>query len=165
MMEYKVSLDTLAKIITIGAFILFIAIGQRSVRAILVAEGNTTTILIHSGVLLFLVAIILGCWLYAPQSYTIDSTTFTINRPINNVKIKLADITQIRTVADSEITGLIRTFGNGGLFGYYGKYYNSIIGHMTLYTTQRKNMVLILTKQGKKIIITPDDIGIIERLK
>jgi RAB protein geranylgeranyltransferase component A len=43
-MEYKASLDTLAKGTTIGVFILFIAIAQQSVRALLVDKGDTAGI-------------------------------------------------------------------------------------------------------------------------
>jgi hypothetical protein len=164
-MEYKASLDTLAKGITIGIFILLIAIGQKSVRALLVAQGDTTTILIHTGTLLLFVAILLGSWLYAPQSYAVDSNELTINRPIGKVSIKLADITQVRSLADNEMKGTIRTFGVGGLFGYFGKFHTPNIGHTTFYATQRQNRILITTKQDKKIVLTPDDISIIEKIK
>ena len=164
-MEYKASLDTLAKVITVGVFILFAVLGYRSVKALTVSQGDTTTILIHSGILLFFITTIVGCYLFAPQSYTLDNTDFTIVRPASNKKIKLSEIAEIRIVADTEMTGAIRTFGVGGLFGYYGKYYTSKIGSMTFYATQRKNKIFILTKQGQKIIITPDDISIIEQLK
>lgn len=164
-MEYKASLDTLAKGMTIGVFILLIAIGQQSVRALLVAKGDTTTILMHSGILLFFVAILLGSWLYAPQSYTLDNSELTINRPIGKVKFKLSDITQVRTLADNETKGTIRTFGVGGLFGYFGKFHTPGIGHSTFYATQRKNKILIITNSDKKIIITPDDISLADKLK
>lgn len=164
-MEYKASLDTLAKGITIGVFILLIAIGQQSVRALLVANGNTITILIHSGILLLFIAILLGCWLYAPQSYSLDSNALTINRPIGKVSIKLSDIKQVRILADNETKGTIRTFGVGGLFGYFGEFYTPGLGHSTFYATQRKNIILIVTNSDKKIIITPDDISLADKLK
>lgn len=164
-MEYKASLDTLAKGITIGIFILLIAIGQKSVRALLVAQGDTTTILIHSGTLLLFVAILLGSWLYAPQSYTVDSNDLTINRPIGKVSFKLSDIKQVRTLADNETKGTIRTFGVGGLFGYFGKFHTPGIGHSTFYATQRKNKILIISSNDKKIVITPDDNSLVEKLK
>jgi hypothetical protein len=164
-MEYKASLDTLAKGITIGIFILLIVIGQKSVRALLVAQGDTTTILIHAGTLLLFVAILLGCWLYAPKSYTLDSNELTINRPIGKVNIKLGDIKQVRTLADNEAKGTIRTFGVGGLFGYFGKFHTPGIGHSTFYATQRKNKILIVTSNDKKIVITPDDNSLAEKLK
>ena len=164
-MEYKASLDTLAKRITIGIFILLIVIGQKSVRTLLVAQGDTTTILIHTGTLLLFIVILLGSWLYAPQSYTVDSNDLTIRRPIGKVSIKLSDIKQVWTLADNETKGTIRTFGVGGLFGYFGKFHTPGIGHMTFYASQRKNKILIVTNSDKKIVITPDDISLVDKLK
>ena len=164
-MEYKASLDTLSKVITLGVAVLFIVIGQKSVRAIMLAQGDSITLWVHTGILLLFIIIGLGPWLFAPKSYTVNGTELIINRPISKVIIKRSDIAEVRIITDAEMSGLIRTFGNGGLFGYYGKFYNSKMGHMMLYATQRKNWVLIQTNEGKKIIITPDDTGIIEKLK
>lgn len=164
-MEFKASLDPLAKIITIGAIILFIFIGQKSVKQIIIAQGDNIIILIHSGILMMLVLIIIGCWLFAPKSYSIYGGDLVINRPVGNVNIKISEIIEARVLNSNEISGLIRTFGNGGLFGYYGKFYNTKLKHLTLYTTQRKNRILIETSQGKKIVISPDDLSIVEKLK
>lgn len=163
-MDFKASLDTLAKVMTFGVFILFVVIGQQSVRAILAAAGDRTTILIHGGILFLFVAILLGSWLFAPRSYTVDGTELTINRPIGGVRINRSAIKEVRLLDKGELKGAIRTFGNGGLFGYYGKYYKSGIGHMTWYTTQSKNRILIVTNEGQKIVISPDDTSIIEKL-
>lgn len=164
-MEYKASLDTLAKIITGVTIIIFVLIGYISVKAIWVSEGNISTLLIHIIIILFFSSIILFSYLYAPKSYSVDDAQLIINRPISKVTITLSDIEEVREISNAEMTGAIRTFGVGGLFGYYGKYYAPKIGHLKLYATQRRNMVLILTKQGQKILISPDDIRIIEKLK
>lgn len=81
------------------------------------------------------------------------------------MNLKFDDIEQVRAVEEGEMNGLIRTFGVGGLFGYFGKYYANRIGNMTLYATQRKNRILIITKQHKKIVITPDDLSMLEKLE
>ena len=70
-----------------------------------------------------------------------------------------------RTVEKDEIVTLIRTFGNGGLFGYYGKFYSSKLGNITLYATQSRNRVLIKTIHGTQIMITPDDLSLVEALQ
>ena len=88
-----------------------------------------------------------------------------IHRAIKNRVIKISEIIEIKTVDSNDLSGTIRTFGNGGLFGYYGKYYNSKFGNMIWYVTQRRNRILIETNQGKKIIISPDDIGMVEKVK
>lgn len=165
MMEYKASFDTLSKVISVGVIILFVFIGMRSVKALLVAQGDTTTILIHSGILLFLFATLFISYLYSTQHYLITDNEFIIKRPIGERKILIADIAEIRLVEQSDMTGTIRTFGNGGIFGYYGKYHNKTFGSMTLYTTQQANRVFIRTKSGDKIIISPDDLSLVDNLK
>lgn len=164
-MEYKASIDTPVKGITIGVFFLLIVIGQKSVAALIVAQGDIRIILMHSGILLLFVVLFLGSWLYAPQSYTVADNELSINRPIGKVRIMLSDMVQARLLADHETRGTIRTFGVGGLFGYFGKFHIPDIGHTTFYATQRKNKILIITNTDKKIVITPDDSSILETLK
>ena len=164
-MVYKASLDTLAKKITIGVFILLIAIGLQSVSELLKAKGDITSILIESGILMFFVIILLGSWLYAPQSYSLNNNELTINRPIGNVKINKDEIKLVRILEVKETRGTIRTFGVGGLFGYFGKFHIPGIGNSTFYATQRKNQILIETKTGKKIIITPNDISLLAKFE
>ncbi len=166
-MKYTASLDTLGKIITSGTIILLLILGYKSANNLTssMTQGDTVAVLMNSGILLLFIATIVGCYLYAPKSYLLDSDSLTIVRPANNKKILLSDITEVRAIEDSEMTLTIRTFGVGGLFGYFGKYRNSKIGSMTFYATQRKNRILIQTKQGEKIIITPDDTSIIDALK
>jgi len=164
-MEYKASLDTVAKIITAGTIVLFLFLGYRSVKVLMLSQGNATAMLIHGGVLLLFIALLLGCYLFAPHYYRVENNNLIIVRPANNKIIKLSDIEVIRPVENSEMLGAIRTFGNGGLFGYFGKYYYPKIGNVNLYATQRKNRIFIETKQGLKFIITPDDLSIIDNIK
>ena len=84
---------------------------------------------------------------------------------MSNKKIKLTDIAEIRIIPEGELIPGIRTFGSGGLFGYFGQFNYKGIGNVTLFATQKRNRVFIKTKQGRKIIITPDDLGITEQLK
>jgi hypothetical protein len=162
--EYKASLDSLCKVITTGVIVLFIAIGQKNVRAILITHNLNAT-LIHAGILFLFVATIVGSYLFSIKSYTVTRNEFIVHRPIKDRVIKISDIIEIRTVDSSEFSGTIRTFGVSGLFGYYGKYYNSKIGNMTWYVTHKENKILIRTQQGDKIIISPDDISLVEEVQ
>ncbi len=51
----------------------------------------------------------------------------------------------------------VRLFGVGGLFGYYGKYANHVLGRTTWYATRRDTPVLLETMDDKKYILTPND--------
>jgi amino acid transporter len=164
-MEYKASLDTVAKIVTAVTVILFFVIGYRSIKVLMLLQSNKTSMLIYGGLLLLFVVIIIGCFLFSPQYYKVDNNYLTIVRPVKNKTLKLNDIDNIRPLEKDEMNGAIRTFGVGGLFGYFGKYYYPKIGNMTFYATQKRNRILIETRQGQNFIITPDDQSIIENIK
>ena len=159
-------MDTLSKFLTLGVVALLVAIGRGSIKTLLrFSDIDKTTILIHSGILLSFIAIILGSYLFSPRKYELQNGQLIIKRLIGAKVINLTDIIEIRKINRGEMTGTIRTFGVGGLFGYYGKFHNSTFGHMTYYVTQRKNMILLKTKDEKKIIISPDDVNMINKLQ
>ncbi|MBS4044542.1 MAG: hypothetical protein KGZ59_12085 [Chitinophagaceae bacterium] len=76
---------------------------------------------------------------------------------MNDIKLLKSEIISVGQLEKEKLKGTIRTFGVGGLFGYFGKFYNNKIGVMTLYATRRSNYVLIKTSANKKIILTPDN--------
>ena len=164
-MKYKATLDSLSKTITSGVFILFIFIGQKNLNGIIKADGDSVSVVIHGDILLLLPVILIFSYLFSSRSYTLTNNELIINRPIGNRVINIADISEIKIPDASDFSGTIRTFGNGGIFGYYGKYYNSKLGNMTWYVTQKLNRILILTKQGDKIIISPDDFGLVDKVQ
>lgn len=164
-MKYKASLDVMAKVITTVICILFAVVIYRSIQAMIDSQGDLSAILINSLISVFLLVVIIICYIYSPASYTVDRSGLSINRPVGNVHVDIKDIVKFRTLTDNDMVGMIRTFGVGGLFGYFGKFYNASIGPVTLYATQRKNRILIHTRQGKSLIITPDDLTLVDRLR
>ena len=56
-----------------------------------------------------------------------------------------------------DIRNCVRTFGVGGLFGYYGCFANFTFGSMTWYATRKDKAVLITTNTNKKVLVTPND--------
>ena len=151
-MIYKTSLDKLAKAVTIGVTILFavIIVGQFSIIKI-----TGRTIPIYTTVALLLIYFI--AFAFSPIHYQLSADKLIIHRFFKDVII---DRTQIKTVEllDKEKIGwAIRTFGVGGLFGYYGKIANAKLGSMTWYATRKDRTVLVSTMNNKKIILTPDE--------
>jgi len=163
-MLFKASLDSLAKGMSIAILILFLGIGASIVYNL--DSTNPTEIPLWAALLIesIFLAIYLFCYLYAPQAYLVESDKIKIIRPIGKVDIRFNNISSIRLVDKSEIRTLIRTFGVGGLFGYYGYYYSSSLGKLILYTTQRKNLLVIEQKVGRKILLSPDDTSLVETL-
>jgi len=163
-MDYKASKDMTVQIITICVVVLFAFLGYKSVMGLIHANGNITPILIHSSSLVLFAGTFFLCFLLAPQKYSVDDDYLIIHRPLSDIRISLDSIIEIRKVDKSELKGMIRTFGVGGLFGNYGKFYTNDLGNITMYGTQNKNYILIRT-EGEKILITPDDLGIVEHIK
>jgi len=67
MIDFKASLDTLAKVITAIVFIILIVVACQSINALVVARGDTTTILIHTGGMVLMFFVFFGSWFYAPK--------------------------------------------------------------------------------------------------
>ncbi|WP_291403973.1 PH domain-containing protein [Daejeonella sp.] len=141
-MKYKASLDKTAIIITILVSLLF--------GALIIFN-----FILPLAILLLIVYLI--CWHLKPLSYEIKAEEIIIRRLIKSVHINRADIENLTLIDKDKLSGTIRTFGVGGLFGWYGKFSNNELGDMSWYLTRRDKPILIISKTGKKILISPDD--------
>lgn len=151
-MKFKSSLDYLAKIVTIVVTILFAAIIVVQI-SILVDNYSLTPILIIAALLITY----FGTYAYRPVSYILTDAKIIIHRPLFDKVIERSEIKSVEQLVSGELRWAMRTFGIGGLFGYFGKFYTGNIGSMTWYATRRDIAVLIKTTSNKNIIVTPDD--------
>ena len=151
-MKFTTSLDRLATIVTWGVSLLFITIIGVQVKE-LIHEFSTLSLI----VIILLLLVYLFTFLLRPLHYTITDTALIIQRPLSSKKIARADIEALELFINGELNWAIRTFGVGGLFGYFGRFFKGSIGSMTWYATRRNKAVLIRTKKGDRIVVTPDD--------
>jgi hypothetical protein len=151
-MTFKATLDKTSKLLTIGITLLSIGIiiGSRLADKDEKSEGS-----------LILIALLLLpygiTYAFSPLSYELNEKSLIINRPIKNVTLNYSQIKSISKLENGKLSWSIRTFGVGGLFGYFGKFWNKEFGSMTWYTTRRDKVIMIITNENKRIIITPDD--------
>jgi hypothetical protein len=103
--------------------------------------------------------IVLGAaYAFSPRSYAIFGGSVLIKRLIGDIRIPLSEIREVRAADAEDLRGCIRVFGNGGLFGYYGKFRTSKLGICDWYVTQRSKSVIIAA--GTKVfVISPDDVN------
>jgi len=151
-MTYRASLDKTAIIVTILVTIFFatIIIGQYS---IIKNAGRAVPIYTTAAcILIYLLA-----FAFRPIDYVVTNDELIVQRPLVNAYIKRSDIKSVEIIDKHKIRGSIRTFGVGGLFGYYGKFANLSLGSMTWYATRKDKPVLIKTTDNKKLIFTPGD--------
>jgi hypothetical protein len=97
--------------------------------------------------------------------YSIENDLLIIHRKAGNIVIPFSEIKHSTTLSDQEMKGTIRTFGVGGFFGYWGSFSVPSIGSTKLYATQMRNYVLIVLQNDKNIIITPDDVSLVGKIR
>ncbi|MBV8343048.1 MAG: hypothetical protein JO173_11785 [Gammaproteobacteria bacterium] len=56
------------------------------------------------------------------------------------------------------LRGSVRLFGNGGLFGISGWFWNRRIGRFRAYATDPDRVVLLRYSDGRKVVVTPHDV-------
>lgn len=152
-MNYKASFDNLTKIVTIGVTILFAFICYTPI--IFIKNGSADRSPIFTVVALISVYFI--SYGFSTKAYQLTEDDVIIQRLFGNVKIKRSEITSVEIIEKGQMGWLIRTFGVGGLFGYWGRFSSSKLGSMTWYATRKNKIVLITKINNKKIVITPDE--------
>ncbi|WP_417602699.1 PH domain-containing protein [Owenweeksia hongkongensis] len=158
-MRSTATLDKFAKIATVFIFLLLLFILYQILNR---GEEPVTIYRAIIDSLLFFVAVF--CFFYSTKGYSIHSGKLVIERPIGKKVISLNKLKGIYDYQKIEKGFTIRTFGNGGLFGYFGYYSNDKIGRFKLYSTKRKDFY-ILDFGKEKIGISPDQPEFIEALK
>ncbi len=88
-------------------------------------------------------------------SYAVDDKFCYIKYWMHEKKISLGRVSSVSILKDFSYG--IRIFANGGLFSYCGLFYNTEIGRYWGYLNHKKSPILIKLKDGKKIVISPDD--------
>ena len=154
--EFKASLDKVGTTVTIGVILLMVfSAGLITWTASQDNDPSHTTIAMVTVPLMALTIVV--SYLLAPKKYLITDKQLIIIRAFGGVSFNLSDIQAVEQWNDMGPGVTLRTFGVGGLFGYYGYYYNSTRGKMRFFATKLKSKLLITLKDNKKIVISPDD--------
>lgn len=155
-LQYKASKDNTVKIITSSIFLLFAFLIGQAINDLLHSATITETLII-TFVIVTLISLIVFTYLISPLYYQLEGIEFVVKKIIKSRHIEYASIVEVKSILKEDLKGTYRTFGVGGLFGYFGKFRNHKLGAMTWYATQNKKYVMLILKSGEKILITPDD--------
>jgi hypothetical protein len=140
--SFSASYDSTAKIVSAVVIVLFAAVAI-ALRSTIIA-GFEAVLLILS-------------YAYSPRGYAVADRTIVIKRLIGNVVIPLDGIRELRSAAADDLSGCIRLFGSGGLFGWYGLFRTSKLGKCTWYVTNRRKSVVLVTG-ARTVVVSPDDV-------
>lgn len=156
-MEFAASLDSSAKTITTVVCILFVGIAVWNGIGLKRAKSDMLNVFVRIAIFVVLLVTVGFSYLYSTTGYAIRGKALIIKTRHAEIPLKWIQILDVRMVSEAEMTGLSKSFGVGGLFGYYGRYHNATVGDMAFYGTQQKNWVLIHTSDNQAIILTPDE--------
>ncbi len=159
-MKIKASYDRMVWVITGLTVLLLLTLIGFSLYEVLFGYGQRGSVLMHVLILISLLATLILTYGFAPSSYSVIDDSIVIHRKLFGEKrIPLSDVSAIRSVSKGEMKGSMRTFGVGGLFGFFGHFRSRDLGAYRMYGSRWSNFVLIELKNGKKILITPDEIS------
>ena len=140
--SFSASYDKATKYISAGVFVL-----------LLVLMAVNPGVIVGSLAALLLVA----SYAWSPRGYSIAERSIIVKRLAGDVRIPLDGIREARIATADDLRDCIRTFGNGGLFGYYGQFSTSKLGSSTWYVTNRSHSVVVITS-SKTAVFSPDDV-------
>ncbi len=142
-MSFTASWDSLTKVISAAVVVLLLG------PAIFVLRSP-----LASGIGIF--ALVLA-YPWSARGYQIIDGTLFIRRLAGSVRIPLESIRETRQATPEDLSGCVRLFGSGGLFGWYGLFRTSKLGKSTWYVTDRSNAVVLVTRE-KTVLISPDEV-------
>jgi hypothetical protein len=149
-MEFKIAkLDKMATIVTASVAVLLIGLSVFFIHQ--VPYGW-----VFAAVMLF---IIVFSYLLSPSNYFIEGGKLIIRKVIGQrIIIPLKDVEGIAVVPDFARLRIARTFGNGGLFGYYGFFSTSEYGTMNCQLKRLKD-ILVIRAADKAYAVSPADMS------
>ncbi|OPX17749.1 hypothetical protein BXT86_04810, partial [candidate division WOR-3 bacterium 4484_100] len=131
-------LDTLSTIISIASTVFFIGLSYIFITK---PFGWIFVLLFFS--------ILIICYLLSPKEYYFREGKFIIEKIYGKkIIIPLDMIEEYVFIPNIMKLKMLRTFGNGGLFGYYGMFSTVEYGQINLQLTSMKNVFIIKTKKG-----------------
>ena len=134
-------------------------------RALLDFKQQTGFIILHILIIsLLLIVIGIGVF-YSPKKFYLTEESLVIYRVGDNKAFDLADIKEVHKLNKPDMGGLTRTWGVGGFFGYFGKFYSSKLGTLDFYTSRRSNLILLMLEDGHKVVISPDNMRFYDTLR
>jgi len=97
----------------------------------------------------------LASWALAPRAIEIEGGELRIlRRAWRSASYPLGDVSEVSVLPRRWLVGAVRTFGNGGLFGWYGWYWKK--GPVRLFATRTDRLVEVVVG-GKRVVVSPDD--------
>ncbi len=142
-LSFPASYDTTTKIISVVVCILLAGVTLFTHSVVVAGAGAVLLLLSYA---------------YSPRGYVVADRCVTVRRLLRNVFFPLDGILEARRARADDFRGVLRLWGVGGLFGYYGLFRTSTLGKCWWYLTNRRNAVVVVTEK-ETALFSPDDVS------
>jgi hypothetical protein len=102
-------------------------------------------------------ALLLGALPFMVRGYTLTESQLQVRRLGWSTRLPLAGLAAVSGEPQG-LRGSLRLFGNGGLFGISGWFWNRRIGRFRAYATDPERAVLLRYRDGTRVMVTPHDV-------
>jgi hypothetical protein len=104
---------------------------------------------------LLLPVVVVASWALAPRALEIGGGELRVlRRAWPAAGIPLGGIEEVAQLPPGALRGAVRTFGVGGLFGFYGWFYKK--GPFRLFATRSDRLVEVVAG-GRRVVVSPDE--------
>lgn len=100
-------------------------------------------------------AVLIGAAPFTVRGYVIRADALGIRRLFWETRLPLRDLREVRHVPKA-MDGSVRTFGNGGLFSFSGRYRSRQLGAYRAYVTDPQRTV-VLRFGDRTVVVSPAD--------
>ena len=101
--------------------------------------------------------ILVGSLLFMVRGYVLTESQIEVQRLGWSTVLPFAGLAAVSGEPQG-LKGSLRLFGNGGLFGISGWFWNRRIGRFRAYATDPERAVLLRYRDGRKVLVTPHDV-------
>lgn len=101
--------------------------------------------------------VLVGSLLFMVRGYVLTESQIEVRRFGWSTVLPLAGLAAVSGEPQG-LQGSLRLFGNGGLFGISGWFWNRRIGRFRAYATDPERAVLLRYRDGRKVLVTPHDV-------
>jgi len=114
-------------------------------------------LLLRVGMVIVPLAVSLGALPFMVRGYLLTEEYLEVQRLGWRTLLPLAGLVAVTGEPDG-MRGSVRLFGNGGLFGISGWFWNRRLGRFRAYATDPGRVVLLRYRNGRKVVVTPHDV-------
>jgi hypothetical protein len=101
--------------------------------------------------------VLVGSLLFMVRGYVLTESQIEVQRLGWSTVLPFAGLAAVSGEPQG-LRGSLRLFGNGGLFGISGWFWNRRIGRFRAYATDPERAVLLRYRDGRKVLVTPHDV-------